>query len=40
MGDYEFRFVRGHVEVFLHGLFILSADTIYEAQADLVEFLR
>ena len=29
--DYEFRNVRGHIEVFLHGVFQFSADTMAEA---------
>lgn len=32
-GNYEFRYVRGHIEVFLYGVFQFSADTISEAQA-------
>jgi hypothetical protein len=32
---YEFRYVRGHVEVFLDNVFQFSADTITEAQAEL-----
>lgn len=34
MNNYEFRNVRGHVEVFLHGAFIFSADTIAEARKE------
>lgn len=26
-GNYEFRYVRGHIEVFLYGVFQFSADT-------------
>lgn len=33
-GNYEFRYVRGHIEVFLYGVFQFSADTISEAQED------
>lgn len=33
-GNYEFRYVRGHIEVFLYGVFQFSADTVSEAQAD------
>ena len=32
---YEFRYVRGHVEVFLNGEFVLSADTKAEAIREL-----
>ena len=32
---YSFRNVRGHVEVYLDGAFILSADTKAEAIAEL-----
>ncbi|MBR4894006.1 MAG: hypothetical protein IKZ36_02265 [Kiritimatiellae bacterium] len=32
MGDYEFRRVRGHVEVFRYGSFLFSADTVAEAK--------
>lgn len=42
-GNYEFRYVRGHIEVFLYGVFQFSADTISEAQneSDTVpQFLR
>lgn len=35
MNSYEFRNVRGHVEVFLHGSFILSADTMAEARREI-----
>ena len=35
MNSYEFRYVRGHVEVFLHGSFIFSADTMAEARREL-----
>lgn len=30
---YEFRFVKGHVEVYLNGVFKFSADTISEAES-------
>lgn len=34
--EYEFRFVRGHVEVFDHsGRFLFSADTEREAREEL-----
>jgi hypothetical protein len=33
--DYEFRFVRGHIEVFLGGVFQFSADTMAEARAEI-----
>ena len=32
---YELEFVRGHVEVFLDGVFCFSADTVREAEAEL-----
>ena len=32
---YEFRCVRGHVEVFSHGRFQFSADTMEEAMREL-----
>lgn len=32
---YEFRMVRGHVEVFLDGVFQFSADTIAEAHEEI-----
>lgn len=32
---YEFRWVRGHVEIFSHGQFQFSADTIEEATREL-----
>lgn len=35
MNNYEFRYVRGHVEVFLHGSFIFSADTMTEARREI-----
>jgi len=34
---YEFRYVVGHVEVFLNGKFQFSADTIGEAVRELEE---
>lgn len=35
MNNYEFRNVRGHVEVFLRGSFIFSADTMAEARREI-----
>jgi hypothetical protein len=35
MNNYEFRYVRGHVEVYLHDLFIFSADTMAEARKEI-----
>lgn len=35
MGEYEFRYVKGHVEVYLHGLFQFAADTAAEAREEL-----
>ena len=32
---YELEFVRGHVEVFLTGVFCFSADTRSEAEAEI-----
>ena len=32
---YELEFVRGHVEVFLNGVFCFSADTRNEAEAEI-----
>lgn len=32
---YEFRHVKGHIEVFLNGEFQFSADTISEARKEL-----
>lgn len=32
---YQFRNVRGHIEVFLNGSFQFSADTLSEAYAEL-----
>lgn len=34
---YEYRYVKGHVEVFLDGVFILSADTKGEAYREILE---
>lgn len=34
---YEIEFVRGHVEVFLHGEFCFSADTKGEAEAEIAQ---
>ena len=33
--QYTLRFVNGHVEVFLHGRFIFSADTKVEALKEI-----
>lgn len=32
---YEIKAVRGHVEVFLDGVFCFSADTMSEAEAEI-----
>lgn len=32
---YRFVWVRGHVEVFLNGIFLFSADTMHEAHEEL-----
>ena len=37
---YEFRNVNGHVEVFLNGSFLFSADTKSEALAEIAEMER
>lgn len=38
MPDVEFRFVRGHVEVYSReGSFLFSADTVSEARTELLE---
>ena len=37
---YEFRNVKGHVEVFLNGSFLFSADTKAEALAEIEEMER
>ena len=34
-GMYELEFVRGHVEVYLDGVFCFSADTRREAEAEI-----
>lgn len=34
---YEFRNVKGHIEVFLDGVFQFSADTLKEAEDELKE---
>jgi hypothetical protein len=34
---YEMRYVRGHVEVFLHNQFQFSADTVSEARQMIEE---
>ena len=31
----EFRWVRGHIEVYLNGEFLFSADTVHEAEKEL-----
>lgn len=33
--SYEYKYVNGHVEVFLHGRFLFSADTKAEAVHEL-----
>lgn len=35
---YEFRQVKGHIEVFLDGVFQFSADTIREAESELEQY--
>lgn len=32
---YEFRHVRGHIEVYLNGVFLFSADSLAEAQREI-----
>lgn len=34
---FEFRRVNGHIEVFLKGNFLFSADTMQEARQELAE---
>lgn len=34
---YEFRYVKGHIEVFLNGKFQFSADTMKEVREELRE---
>lgn len=34
----EYRHVRGHVEVYIDGAFILSADTMAEAHREVNKF--
>ena len=34
---YEFRYVRGHIEVFLNGEFQFSADNMKEAREEIFE---
>jgi len=34
MKMYEFRYVKGHVEVFLNGVFQFSADNMEEARRE------
>ena len=34
---YEFRYVKGHIEVFLNGQFQFSADNMREAREELRE---
>ena len=31
MGEYDFREIRGHIQVYLDGKFLFSADTMREA---------
>jgi hypothetical protein len=35
---YEFRQVKGHIEVFLDGVFQFSADTLREAEMELAQY--
>lgn len=37
MERYEFKCVRGHVEVYLDGVFLFSADSIGEAHQELTD---
>lgn len=36
-GRLEYRYVRGHVEVYLDGSFLCSADTMSEAHEEVFE---
>lgn len=35
---YDFKNVRGHVEVYLYGTFLFSADTMEEARRELATY--
>jgi hypothetical protein len=37
---YEFRYVDGHIEVFLNGQFQFSADTMREARKELEQYVE
>lgn len=39
-GNYEFRYVRGHIEVFLNGVFQFSADEQQNESDTVPQFLR
>ena len=36
MGEYDFREIRGHIQVYLDGKFLFSADTMREAMEEIV----
>ena len=40
MNDFDFRNVSGHVEVFLNGEFLFSADTRREAVEELSKIIK
>jgi hypothetical protein len=35
MDNYELRYVKGHVEIYRHGIFCCSADTEKEAREEI-----
>lgn len=35
--DFEYRYVRGHVEVYLDGTFLCSADNMFEAREEIFD---
>ena len=37
MGEYDFREIRGHIQVYLDGEFLFSADTMREAIEEIEE---
>lgn len=37
---YEFRYVKGHIEVYLEGIFQFSADSVSEAEEELARYER
>ena len=37
MEEYEFRAIKGHIEVYLNGKFCFSADSLREAEEEVRE---